>query len=313
MIATVGRTASRWGRTAVLCVLLALGCVACVRPSAGAGPEPRDPGRVRIASFDFPESQVVAELYARALRDAGIAVEVLSGLGTREVVAPALQQGQVDLVVDYLGSLLDYLGGSAGETHGRPEQVRAALLARLVGRGLTALAYAPAEDVNAFAVRADFARQHRLSRLSDLRALAGRLTFGGPPECPTRRYCLQGLQATYRLRFAEFRPQPSRGATVTALESGEIDVGLVESTSGQLGDGRLTLLVDDRSLQPRENLVPVVRTELVRRYGARLTAPLDAVSTRLRTVDIVRLNQIVAVNPVTPAEAVAAYLRLPGH
>lgn len=255
----------------------------------------------------------MAELYARAPRDAGIAVEVLSGLGTREVVAPALQQGQVDLVVDYAGSLLDYLGGSAAETHGRPEQVRAALLARLAGRGLTALAYAPAEDVNAFAVRADFARQHQLSRLSDLRTLAGRLTFGGPPECPTRRYCLQGLQRTYGLRFAEFKPQPSRGATVTALESGEIDVGLLETTSGQLGDGRLTLLDDDRSLQPRENLVPVVRVELVRRYGTRLTAPLDAVSTLLTTADLVRLNHITAVSPVTPAEAVAAYLRLTGN
>jgi osmoprotectant transport system substrate-binding protein len=313
MTTTAGPATSRWGRAALLCVLLVLGCVACVRPSVGAAPEPRDPSRVRIASFDFPESQVVAELYARALRDAGIPVEVLSGLGTREVVAPALEQGQVDLVVDYLGSLLDYLGGSPAETHGRPEQVRAALLARLAGRGLTALAYAPAEDVNAFAVRADFARQHQLSRLSDLRALAGRLTFGGPPECPTRRYCLEGLQRTYGLRFAEFRPQPSRGATVTALESGEIDVGLLDSTSGQLGDGRLILLVDDRSLQPRENVVPVVRAELVQRYGTRLTAPLDAVSTRLTAADLVRLNHIVAVSPVDPAEAVAAYMRLSGR
>jgi osmoprotectant transport system substrate-binding protein len=313
MDTTAGPATSRWGRAALLCMLLALGCVACVRPSVGAEPEPRDPGRVRIASFDFPESQVVAELYARALRGAGIPVDVLSGLGTREVVAPALEQGQVDLVVDYAGSLLDYLGGSAEETHGRPEKVRAALLARLAGRGLTALAYAPAEDVNAFAVRADFARHRQLSRLSDLRGLADRLTFGGPPECPTRRYCLQGLQGTYGLRFAEFRPQPSRGATVTALESGEIDVGLLETTSGQLGDGRLMLLIDDRSLQPRENLIPVIRVELLRRYGTRLTAPLDAVSTALTTADLVRLNHIAAVNPVDPAEAVAAYLRLTGR
>ena len=106
---------------------------------------------------------------------------------------------------------------------------------RLAARGLTALAYAPAEDANAFAVRTEFARRHQLSRLSDLRALAGRLNFGGPPECPTRRYCLQGLQATYRLRFAAFRPQPSRGATATALAAGEIDVGLLETTYGGSG------------------------------------------------------------------------------
>ena len=292
---------------ALLCLLATLACVACGR-SAPAGPEPRDPGRLRVASFDFPESQVVAELYAHALRGAGFDVEVLSGLGTREVVAPALQQGQVDVVVDYSGSLLDHLGGTPADTHGPPGQVHRTLSARLAGRGLTALAYAPAEDVNAFAVRSDFARRHGLGSLSDLRPLAGGLTFGGPPECAARRYCLPGLEQTYGLRFAAFRPQPSRGATATALESGEIDVGLLETTYGRLGD-RLLLLADDRSLQPQENLVPVVRTEVVRRYGARLTAPLDALSARLTTGDLARLNYLVAVNPAGPVAAVAAYLR----
>jgi osmoprotectant transport system substrate-binding protein len=293
----------------LLCLLLAAGCT---QSSGGSQPEVRDPDRIRIASFEFPESRVVAELYARALRQSGFQVDVLSGLGTREVVAPALRQAQVDVVVDYAGSLLDYLGGTAAETHGTAARVHAALRERLVRQDLTALAAAPAEDANGFAVRADFARQHQLTRLSDLRQMDGTLTFGGPPECPTRRYCLQGLHDTYGLRFAAFHPQPTRGATATALQSGEIDVGLLETTSGQLGDRRLMLLVDDRSLQPRENLVPVVRTDVVLRYGARLTDPLDAVSARLTTNDLVRLNHIAAVNPVGPAEAVAAYLRLFG-
>ena len=293
-----------------LLLLLAFACAACARPSGG--PEPRDPDRLRIASFDFPESEVVAEMYARALRQAGFQVDVLAGLGTREIVMPALQQAMIDLEIDYTGSLLDYLGGSPAVTHGSADAVHAALRGRLATRGLTALAYAPAEDTNAFAVRIEFGRRYQLSRLSDLRAIAGRLNFGGPPECPTRRYCLQGLEATYRLRFAAFRPQPSRGATATALAAGEIDVGLLESTYGGLGDGRLMLLVDDRNLQPRENLVPVVRTELVHRWGTRLTRTLDAVSARLATSDLVQLNHLAAVNPFGPAGAVDAYLRLFG-
>jgi osmoprotectant transport system substrate-binding protein len=292
-----------------LLLLLVLGCTACARPSQ---PEPRDPGRLRIASFDFRESQVVVELYARALRRAGFQVDVLSGLGTREIVMPAIQQGLVDIDVDYTGSLLDYLGGSPRETHGAEDAVHAALGPRLAVRGLTALAYAPAEEANAFAVRAEFARRYQLSRLSDLHDLAGRLSLGAPPECPTRRYCLLGLERTYQLRFAAFRPQASRRATATALEAGDIDVGLLETTYGGLGDRRLTVLVDDRDLQPRENVVPVVRTELVRRYGARLTRALDAVSANLTTSDLVRLNHIAEVNPVGPAEAVDAYLRLFG-
>ena len=292
----------------VLALLLSVAC-------GGGAPavEQRDPDVLRVASFDFPESRILAEVYGEHLRQAGFRVEVLAGLGTREVVAPALQQGLVDLVVDYSGSLLDYAGGSAAETHGTPAAVRAALADRLSARGLSVLGYAPAEDANGFAVRTAFARQHGLSKVSDLRELAGGLSFGGPPECPQRRYCLPGLRSTYGLSFRAFRPQPTRQATATALESGEIDVGMLETTYGPLLDRRVTLLADDRGLQPRENLVPVVRTEVVGRYGTRLVDVLDRLSARLDTGDLIGLNRLGSVDPRTPADLAAAYLAsLPG-
>ncbi|HYT10748.1 MAG TPA: ABC transporter substrate-binding protein [Mycobacteriales bacterium] len=291
------------------CAAVLVACVGCGTVTMGAGRIDRpDPGRLRVASFDFPESRLLAELYGQYLRQAGFTVDVLAGVGTREAVEPALEQGMVDIVLEYTGSLLDFLGGSVAETHGTSDEVHAAVRQRLSPRGLTAADYAPAEDANGFAVRAAFARDNGLSRLSDLRDLAGRLSFGGPPECPTRRYCLRGLQETYGLHFAAFRPQPSRAATATALESGDIDVGLMETTYGRLGDRRMTLLIDDRNLQPRENVVPVIRTEVVRRYGARLTDALDALSSRLTTGDLIRLNRAALINPLGPADVAAAYL-----
>jgi osmoprotectant transport system substrate-binding protein len=301
----------RAARRALLCVLVLLGVSGCTGlPGVGGPPrvERLDPDRVRVASFDFPESQVLTEVYAQRLRRAGFAVDVLTGLGSREVVLPALEQGLVDVVIDYTGSLLDHLGGSATDTHGSTEQVHAAVARRLVGRGLTALQPAPAEDTNGFAVPAAFARERQLARISDLRPLAGRLIFGGPPECRTRRYCLAGLEDTYRLHFAEFRPQPSRSATATALETGDIDVGMLETTYGRLGERRVTLLVDDLSLQPRENVFPVVRTAIVQRYGSRLTGVLDAISTGLTTPALVRLNRAEAVDPVGAAAVASRYL-----
>jgi osmoprotectant transport system substrate-binding protein len=300
-----GRLRHSWSALAVLVALLvSAACGGADRTQV----ETRDPAVLRLASFDFPENRMLAELYGEHLRQAGFRVEVLTGLGTREVVAPALQQGLVDLVVDYTGSLLDYAGGSAQQAHGAPEAVRAALADRLARRGLSVLRAAPAEDANGFAVRTAFARDNRLTRLSDLRALAGRLTFGGPPECPQRRYCLPGLRASYGLSFRAFRPQPTREATATALETGEIDVGLLETTYGRLTDRRVTLLTDDRGLQPRENVVPVVRTEIVRRYGGRLTAVLDGLSARLDTADLIGLNRLGAVDPRSPADVAATYL-----
>jgi osmoprotectant transport system substrate-binding protein len=300
---TVGRV--------LLCVLVLLGASGCTGlPGAGGPPqvERLDPDRVRVASFDFPENQVLAEVYAQRLRRAGFAVDVLAGLGSREVVLPALEQGLVDVVIDYTGSLLDHLGGSVAETHGTTEQVHATVARRLAAHGLTALSPAPAEDTNGFAVPAAFARERQLTRISDLRPLAGKLVFGGPPECRIRRYCLAGLQDRYGLRFADFRPQPSRSATATALQTGEIDVGMLETTYGRLGERRVTLLVDDLSLQPRENVFPVVRTAVVQRYGSRLTGALDAISAGLTTPALVRLNRAEAVDPVGAAAVATRYL-----
>ena len=300
-------------RRALMCVLVLLGALGCAGlPGPGDPPrvEQLDPDRLRVASFDFPESRVLAELYGQRLRRSGFTVDVLGGLGSREVVQPALDQGLVDIVVDYTGSLLDYLGGGVAETHGTAEQVHVALERRLAPRRLTALRLAPAQDTNGFAVRARFARDNQLSTLSDLRELAGRLTFGGPPECRTRRYCLPGLEETYGLRFADFRPQPSRAATATALETGEIDVGMLETTYGRLGERRVTLLIDNLSLQPRENVVPVVRTEVVSRYGTRLTDALDSLSERLTTPELVRLNRADAVDAVGAPAVAARYLDL---
>ncbi len=84
--------------------------------------EPRDPAVLRLASFDFPENRMLAELYGERLRRAGFRVEVLTGLGTREVVAPALRQGLVDLVIDYTGSLLDYSAAARRRRTGRPRR-----------------------------------------------------------------------------------------------------------------------------------------------------------------------------------------------
>ncbi|RFU23222.1 ABC transporter substrate-binding protein [Geodermatophilus marinus] len=289
--------------TAVLLLLTALlsGC-------ASAAPEQRRavPDAVRVASYDFAENQVLAEVYAEAVRRAGVPVVVQHGIGTREVVLPALEQGVVDLVVDYLGTALEF--AEPGQPVGRrtPADLHAALTRAMAERGATVLAPAPAEDQNGFAVRAAFSEQTGVRRLSDLAVVAPGLVFGGPPECPERRYCLPGLQEVYGLEFAEVLAVPTRAATVEALLSEEIDVGLLETTDGRLADAPLVLLDDDRGLQPPENVVPLLRTEALERGGEELRTALDAVSARLSSADLVRLNRLV-LDGRTPAEAAALW------
>jgi osmoprotectant transport system substrate-binding protein len=289
----------------VLVVLLAAGCQRGQSP-----PPPEDPRRptIQLASFDFPESEILGELYGQALRQHGFPVELVVQLGAREVVAPALEQGKVDMVPEYLGSALNFLNdrdrvatADPGLTHARLEQAFAP-------RGVSVLAFAPAQDRNGFVVTGDLARRNGLEEISDLAPMAGRLAFGGPPECPQRPLCLKGLQDLYGLRFARFEAMPSRAVTAAALDSGEIDVGMIETTDPNLIEADLVQLADDRNLQPADNVVPVVRREVLDAYGPPMVTLLNAVSAKLTTAELTKLNRQVAEGRPA-ADAVAAWLR----
>ncbi len=255
----------------------------------GEGTTPDDaPSALRVGSFDFPESELLAELYAQVLEAADVDVERLGAIGPREIVAPALEQDQIDLVPEYLGTATGYFGA------GRPAPAApnlADLRDRLESKGLIALAVAPAENTNVFVVLVDSGLG---PRISDLSAVAETLRFGGPPECRDRPLCLAGLETRYGLRFAEFVPQPSLRITAEALRRDEIDVGLMFSTDAAVTEEFL-VLEDDKVLQAAENVVPVIRVDALTRWGDEtVTAALDAVSAALTTEDLRALNRRVA-------------------
>jgi osmoprotectant transport system substrate-binding protein len=283
----------------VLAVLTACG--------SGDAPQAAQDDVILFASYDFQENQILAEVYAEGVERAGLPVEVEHGIGVREVVAPALEQGVVDVVVEYLGTALVYARPPGSELPVAPEEMRELLDETMADRGIDVLDAARAEDQNGFAVTTAFASVHGTGKLSDLAPLAADLTFGGPAECEDRPLCLPGLRKVYGLEFGQFRTMDSRAATVEALIAGQIDVGLLETTDARLGIAPVTVLVDDRGLQPHENIVPMVRQKAVERWGEELTDALDETSSRLTTAGLIRLNQAVELDGRTPEEAAAEW------
>jgi osmoprotectant transport system substrate-binding protein len=304
-------TTVRPGRTVMLVTALALVGLLVIGCSSGSPSAPaEDPGRptITVTSFDFPESETLAELYGQALRSGGYPVEVVPRLGTRDIVEPALEQGRVDFVAGYLGTGLNFLYEQKRVATADARATHALLQRALAARGISALSPAPAQDRNGFVVTGDTARKQALRTISDLRPIAHDLTFGGPFECPGRPLCLRGLQDVYGLRFKNFVPQASRTDTAIALEAGEIDVGMLETTDGNLAHRDLKQLEDDRRLQPAENIVPLVRRDIIDAYGSALVRLVDAVSSQLTTEDLLDMNSQVEMGKAKPAAAAARWL-----
>jgi len=302
------RAARGRGRLAALaasCLALTL-LAACEQASPPSQRAAGSGGTVVVASFNFPESELLAAIYGLAIRQAGIPVRLELDLGPRELVRPALEQGLADLVPEYVGTALNSMQPGAKVAWADPAAVRNALAVAFAGWHIQVLTPAAAQDQNAVVVtRATAARLH-LRTVSDLRRVAGRLTIGGTPECPKRPYCLPGLRSVYGLEFAAFEPFDTLPQRVTALLDGVVDVAMLTTTDGNLATGNLVLLADDRHLQPAENVVPVVTDSAAARYGKRLTGALDEVSSRLTTNALLFLNwrvQVAGDDVVTEARA----------
>jgi len=311
---TVSARNRRWSSRPATLVVLAILLVmpACVRVGGMFREVPapsRDPDSITVASFDFSESEILAQIYATQLESHGYDIQRLMNLGSREVVQPALQQGVVDLVPEYLGAALDFVSIGAADQGTTPDAMHRLLNRWLRPANVSVLPYAEAQNQNGIVVMRATAERFDLSTISHLRSVADQMIFGGPPECPERLSCLRGLETVYDLHFQDFLPLDVGGpATVAALEGGEVDVALLFTTDPDINTKDLVLLRDDQELQPAENVVPVIRQDVVDRYGSELRALIDEVTTRLTTSTLRDLNERVELDGNSPAAVARDWL-----
>lgn len=161
-------------------------------------PDEKGSGTIVVGSANFSEAEIVAQMYKLVLEEAGYTVELKAQLGSREVLVPALQSGEIDVEPEYLQSLLVFLDPDAPAV--TPEEGVAAL-GEVLPNGLSVLTPAPAQDQNAIVVTAETAEKYGLKTVSDLLAVTDSLKLAGPPECPERPLCIPGYEEVYGLQF----------------------------------------------------------------------------------------------------------------
>ncbi|MFJ7959156.1 ABC transporter substrate-binding protein [Streptomyces sp. NPDC096319] len=279
---------------------------------AVTGP-PGDSRRLVVGSAGFTESDLLAQMYALLLQEAGYRTKLLS-VTNRELYEPALENGQIDVVPEYAATFADWLNakvhGADAPTVGSPDltATMTALRALARPRGLAVLDAGRAVDQNAFAVTAAYAAEHRLKTLSDLGAARLPVRLAAGDECVRRPYCAPGLKEVYGIDVTAVDPK-GVGTTQAkqAVRSGRNQLMLTTTTDATLDEFGLVLLADDKDLQNADFIVPVVNRARAGTEG--VTRALARLNTVLTTTDLAHLNEQVDSWRRLPEDVARTYLR----
>jgi len=272
---------------------------------------------ITVGGASFTESLIMMEMYEALLEDAGYDVTV-QPVESRELYAPELVSGNIDVVPEYAATITEYLNleenGPDAEVLASPdaEATVEQLRALAEPRGLRALEPAEAANQNAFFVTQDFAEQNDLETLSDLGESGLPIVLAGTPECPERVKCEIGLKELYGIDITEDLPLGFGSVqNKQAVVQGQAQLGLSGTTDGTLADLGLVVLEDDKGLQNADNLIPVVNAEGP--AGTDEVAELlNALSAELSTEDLAELNRRVDEDREQAADVARSYLEEKG-
>lgn len=284
--------------------------------ATASAPDSGDKPSFVIGSADFPENQLLAEIYGQQLAKAGFKVDYKPAIGAREVYYKAISASppEITLVPEYTNSLLSYVS-KLKDPNAAPDATtiadQADALKTALPGTLTIATPSTAEDKDVIVCNKATADKYSLKTLSDLAAVSAEITLGAPAEFETRSpFGLVGFKSLYDATFKKFVPLKI-GDIPAALKGGSIDCGNLFSTMSVITTDELVGLEDDKTIVAHEAVVPlIVKSALT----PEVTKVLDSVSTKLDTETLKTLMVKIEVDKQAPdkvAEEFVATLPAP--
>lgn len=264
---------------------------------------------IKIGAQDFGESAILAEVYGQVLEANGYEVEQVSVGGFRDVLLGAFDGGDVNFSAEYAASMLEFLNDFAGEATGDADETVGLLQTQLDEIGLVATEPAPAVDTNAFVITQETADSQGWEKISDLPTDGADVQLGAPQDCETNPFCLVGLQEVYGIDLSGgFTPLESGLVADALADGGEINIGVLFSTSGRIADEGWVLLDDDMGMLAADNITPVFSDEVADAYGDDLTSLLNEISAAIDTDTLTELNKRFDIDKEDAADIAADFI-----
>ncbi len=310
-----------WRGTTVggLAILTSLVLAACGSSGGGSGSgssssssNPLAPtaakGTVVVGSANFPEDELLAEIYVQALKAKGVKVTPKFNIGAREVYYPQIEKGSISILPEYNGALLT-TSVDKNSTAATTSEVNAALKAKLPST-LEILNSSTAQDKDSVTVTQATAKKYNLKSIADLKPVAKKLVIGGPPEFKTRAQGLVGLKKNYGLTFKSFVPLDESGPlTLAALKDGKVQAADVFTTTPQIITDKLVALADPKFNFAAQNVTPLVYKKAV---TPTVVSTLNQVSAALTTNALLQMDKAIIIDHADYSTVAAAFLSAVG-
>ncbi|MDX8055175.1 ABC transporter substrate-binding protein [Lentzea sp. BCCO 10_0798] len=270
--------------TAVAAVMLLSACGG--DPLTGGANNPAPTDTIVVGSGNFPESRLLAEIYAEALAAKGVKVSKKLNIGNRELYYKGVQDGSIDLIPEYSGVLLKYINKEAQEVGS--DEVYAALK-KALPQNLIVLDKSSAEDKDAVVVTKQIAAQYSLKSIDDLVPYCKDMVFGGPTEFQSRADGLPGLKAKYACEFKEFKALDVGGPlTVAGLKDNTVQAADLFTTDAAIKANEFVVLEDPKNVFAAQNVLPLINEK---KASQQVRDTLNAISKKLDTKVLLELNQ----------------------
>jgi osmoprotectant transport system substrate-binding protein len=298
-------------RTRVILAAVASVATLALTACGGGGNDPLSSGNsspaasdtIVVGSANFPENNLLAQIYAGALTAKGVKVTTKLNIGSRETYIPGLQDGSIDLIPEYSGVLLQYFDKNA--TQVSSADVYAALQTKVPAK-LTVLTQSTAQNKDSVTVTKATADKYNLKSIADLAPVANQLTLGGPPEWKTRETGAVGLKRVYGVTFKDFKALDAGGPlTINGLKNGSIQAGDVFTTDPNIVENGWVALEDPKNLFAAQNVLPLINKA---KASQQVTDTLNAVSAKITTDVLLDLDKQIITDKKDPATVAKAFL-----
>ena len=318
----IDQTRARVLLAALAALALTLGIAACGSSnSTTSGEEGGTAGTIKsnpengkvsltIGSKNFPEQEILGEIYAQALTAAGYKVKSALNLGSETVALKAVKTGQISGYPEYASTALtSFFGLEPEEVPSDATEAWEKANEEFEKEGLVAFEPTPFASANAVGTLRKTAEKYGLKTVSDLEGVSEKLSLYGSPECRQRIDCLAGLEKLYGLKFKSFTPVDI-GLRYTVLEKGQADLSILFTTDPQLSaeKEKFVILEDDKHVFPAGNVIFVTTQKVAEEAGPDYEKTILQAQEGLTLKVMQELDARVELEKETPEAAAKAYL-----